>query len=174
MARLNNSGHGRGRALTERQKLEVVRRLACYDSVAEVREWLVTQGVEVTNNAISRYNPDSTQSGKMAEYLREHFHAVRDRFLRDLETVMPAANKMVRVKHLLQAGEYYRNRKNFMGMAKMYESAAKELGNVHTNRRELSGPGGGAVELEYGDLTDEQIQARLAALIEGAPTLGGL
>lgn len=50
----------------------------------------------------------------------------------------------------------------------MLERIAKEMGNVHTNRREVSGHGGGPLRFDYSDLTDEQLDARIAQLLGGS------
>ena len=89
----------------------------------------------------------------------------------------------VRVQELARASRFFRDKGNFMAMADMLERIAKEVGNVHTNRREVTGKGGGAIKYEdVGDMTDEMLDdeierlwakreaARLGNIIEVTPT----
>lgn len=48
-------------------------------------------------------------------------------------------------------------------MADMLERIAKEMGDVYSNRREVTGRGGRP--MRYSDLTDEQLDARIAQLL---------
>ena len=89
----------------------------------------------------------------------------------------------VRVQELARASRFFRDKGNFMTMADMLERIAKEVGNVHTNRREVTGKGGGAIKYEdVGNMTDEMLDdeierlwakreaARLGNIIEVTPT----
>ena len=60
------------------------------------------------------------------------------------------------------AANTFKAKKNYLAMAKLLADIAKEMGNVHTNRREFTGKDGGAIKFQdVGDMTDEQITAEL-------------
>jgi hypothetical protein len=53
-----------------------------------------------------------------------------------------------------------------MAMADMLERIAKEVGNVHTNRRELTGRDRGPIKYsEVDDMTDDEIDRELRQLL---------
>lgn len=162
--------HGKSK-LTEEQKAFVVQRLACWDTPAEASEALREEhGVELSPQGCEAYDPTKRAGRRVARKWRELFNATREAFKKNLGDHVPEANKAVRVRHLAHAARAFKQRNNYLGMADMFERIAKELGNVHTNRREISGRDGKPVEVEYRDMTDEQLDARLLQLLK---TVGG-
>jgi len=91
------------------------------------------------------------------------FWLFHNAFLKHIEEHVPGSNKAVRLMRLEKAAVYYESVGNYMAMADMTERQAKEMGNVHSNRRELTGRAGGPIE--YADMTDEQIDAELRQLL---------
>jgi len=71
----------------------------------------------------------------------------------------------VRIKKLARASDAFESRGNYVAMAAMLERIAKEMGNVHTNRREFTGKNQGPIKIEaVHDMTDEQIDTELERL----------
>lgn len=161
--------------LTEEQKAFVVQRLACFDSPAEASEALMTEhGVKLAPQNCEAYDPNKRAGVKLAKKWRDLFEATRKRFLDDIETHVPEANKAVRVRQLAHAARAFKGRGNYVGMADMLERIAKEIGNVHTNRRELTGKDGGPIETvaRTPEEVDEALRQKMAKL--GITTLDGL
>lgn len=151
------------RKLTEQQKAFVVQSLACFDTPKEVSEALREEmGVQITPQSAEAYDYTKKAGRGVAQKWRDLFDQTRKRFLDDIEGHVPEANRAVRVRQLAHAARAFKGRNNYIGMADMLERIAKELGNVHTNKREVTGKGGGPIE--YSDMTDEQLNARLGAL----------
>ncbi len=85
--------------------------------------------------------------------------------LTDVEKAVPHAHKAVRIKKLARASDAFESRGNYVAMAAMLEKIARELGNVHTNRREFTGKDQGPIKVEsVANMTDEQIDAELERL----------
>lgn len=153
--------------LTEEQKAFVVQRLACWDTPAEAAAALKEEhGVELTPQGCEGYDPNKRAGRNVAKKWRLLFEQTRERFLKNLETEIPEANKAVRVRHLATAARAFKSRSNYVGMADMLERIAKEVGNVHTNRREFTGKDGKPIEhRDVTDYSDEQLDAALNDLL---------
>lgn len=152
--------------LTVEQKAFVVQRLAQWDTPAEAAAALKAEfGVALTPQGCEAYDPGKRAARKLAKKWRDLFAVTRANFLKDLESHVPESNKAVRVRHLALASRVMRQRGNYHGMKEMFEAIAKELGNVHTNRREVTGKDGKAIEMNYTDMTPEQVQQELRAAL---------
>lgn len=157
--------------LDDKQKEFIVQRLACYDTPSEVAAAFKDEyGMEVAPQRVEAYDPTKRIGKDLSQKWRTLFEATRKGFLEHVEHHLPEANKAVRVRHLIHAARAYKSRGNYVGMADMLERVAKELGNVHTNRRELSGRDGKPIE--FSDLTDEQLDSRLAGMLEALGVTG--
>lgn len=156
--------------LTDSHKAFLVQRLACYDSPREAADALSAEyGVQIAAQSAEHYDPTKRAGVGLAKYLTELFERTRADFLANIDTV-PEAHRAVRVRQLAHASRAYKATGNYQAMAEMLERIAKEVGNVHTNRREVTGKAGGPMRLEVGEMSDEQLDARLAQLI-GLPSL---
>lgn len=163
----NKGGKG-ARKLQDHHRAFLVQRIACYDSPKDAAAALKEQfGIEITPQGAEAYDPGKYAGRNMAKRWRELFDTTRDSFLKHMEQHIPEANKAVRVQRLALASRAFKARNNYVGMADMLERIAKELGNVHSNKRELTGKNGGAVGLDVAvsDMTDEQVTARLMELL---------
>lgn len=159
-----NNGERRSR-LAASEKAFVVQRLACFDTPTEVAAAVKDEfGIEITPQAVQGYDPTKHAGRHLSAELRRLFENTRKSFLDDLEAHVPEANKAVRVGYLSHAVRAYRARGNYIQMAVMLEKVAKEMGNVHTNRREISGRHGRP--LEFADMTEEQLDQRLYSLLQ--------
>ncbi|MEQ9131085.1 MAG: DUF2280 domain-containing protein [Salinisphaeraceae bacterium] len=144
----------------------VVQRLACFDTPKEVAEALRDEhGVEISPQSVEAYDPNKRAGRDLAQKWRDLFEKTRADFQDNLEKYVPEASKVVRVRHLAHAARAFKGRGNYVGMADMMERIAKEVGNVHTNRRELTGKDGGPIKTAHSDLTDDQLDERLAKIM---------
>ena len=144
------------RKLNERNKLFLVQQLACFASPTEAAEALKEERrVIITPQACEHYDPSKRAGASLARHLRAVFEETRKAFLKHIEKNVPEANKAVRVRHLAVASRRLREARDWDGMADMFEHIAKELGNVHSNRRELTGKAGGAIKIQEIDMMTE-------------------
>lgn len=154
------------RRLTEDEKIFIVQRLAMFDSVLEVVAALKEElGIDLSPQGVEHYDPAKNAGKSLAKKFVELFDKTRKAFLQHMEDQVPLANKSVRVRELSKAAQDMKRRGNYVGMASLLEQIAKECGNVHTNRRELTGKGGGPIQVS--DMSDQELDMRLAAYIAG-------
>lgn len=153
--------------LKDPHKAFLVQRLAVFDSPKEAAEALKEYcGLEISPQRAEGYDPNKRAGRGLAKRWRELFQATRSEFLKHIEVHVPQANKAVRVKKLARAADAMEHRGNYVGMADMLERIAKEMGNVHTNRREITGKDGKPIQVQ--DMTEEQVDRELALLCEEA------
>ena len=154
-------------ALTDEQKTFIVLHLACFDTPQQVADAVKeTYGVEVPRNQVQQY--DARRTGKKpAPKWIQLYEATRKRFLDEVGEI-PIANKSVRLRRLERIAHQAEHMGNYPLAAQLLEQAAKEVGNAYTNRRELTGAGGGPIQTDDVGLTDEQRAARVLALLERA------
>ena len=153
----------RRNVLNEEQKRFVVQSLAHFFTPSEVVSAVSDHyGVEVTRQNIQQFDPTKYAGRKLAKKWRDLFEQSREECLKDLETI-PHANKPFRVRKLAKAADAFEQRGNYVAMADIYERIAKEVGNVHTNRREHTGKNGGPIETkDVSDMSDDELNTTLA------------
>lgn len=153
--------------LTESEKTFVVQLLACFDTPSEVAAALRDEfGKELRPQSVEAYDPTKRAGRKLSAGWCTLFERTRQTYLEEIETHVPEANKAVRVRHLTDAARAFKARGNYRGMADMLERIAKEMGNVHSNRREISGRDGRPIGTDYDQMTTAQLNARLAELLQ--------
>lgn len=154
--------------LTEAQKAFLVQRFAGFDSPKEaVAALLAEHGVKFLPTSAERYDPTKVSGRRLSEQWRRLFAEARKRCLEQLEHI-PEAHRAVRMGKLAKAANVLEAESDYRGMADMLERIAKEVGGVYTNRRELTGHGGGPLQLEVRQMSDEQLDARIAQLTRRA------
>ena len=138
--------------LKEIQKRYIVQRLACWDTPSEVAEAVKLEfGIDLHRAHVQAYDPTSVHGAKLGKPLRELFHETRQEFKRSTESI-PVAQRSYRLAELQKMADKAKRMGNLVLAADIMERAAKETGDYWTNKRELSGPGGGPVE-QSGTLT---------------------
>lgn len=149
--------------LNDVAKAFVVKELACFGSPKEVSEALMEElGVQLAPQNIEAYDPGKRAGQHLSEKWRELFALAREGFLEQVQNSIPLAHRSVRIKKLALAAKAFEKQKNYLGMSRILEQIAKEVGNVHTNRMELTGKDRGPIRYaEVSDMTDEQIEAEL-------------
>lgn len=155
--------------LTHAQKIFIVQRLACYETPKAVAEAFKAEyGADISKQAVEKYDPTKRAGEQLSNVLRGLFEATRKRFLEQIEDI-PGANKAVRVRDLYDAAMAFKESRNYIAMADMHERIAKEMGNVHTNRRELTGKDGKPMQFEdVSGMTDDEIKAEIQRRLLGA------
>ncbi len=156
------------------QKCFIVELLACHQTpsyvVKEVRQRF---GVELTRQMIEVYDPTKISGRKLGQELRDIFFAERALFVKELEHIGISLTAY-RLRMLQVGAEDFFERRNYLGMAALLEQAAKDVGGVFTNRRELTGKEGGDIGVtvkhepyvtkeQYSKMTpEERVEARNA------------
>jgi hypothetical protein len=137
--------------LKKEQKIFVVQRLACFETVGQVQKDLREAfGIEVSHQQISNYDPKTINGQEMGADLKKTFEAARKSFLEDTASI-PIANKAVRLRWLNDAAARAKDKGNAPLMAQLLEQGAKEMGDSYTNRQKVEVGGSLSVTL-----TDEQ------------------
>ena len=144
--------------LTREQQLFVIRELACYSGPKQTADLLKERyGVEIVKQTVAQYDP---KLGKLSDEDAQYFHEQRKHFLENILESIPEANKAVRVRKMAEAARRAEERGNDVGMVNFLVELSKELGNVHTNRREHTGKDGGPIQSEdVSQMSDEQLNA---------------
>jgi hypothetical protein len=153
---------GPGDKLTDAQQTAVVQRLAMYDSPQQVADWVKEEfGIDMTRQAVQYYDP--TVGEKPSEKWCAIFEATRSEFLKTTADI-PIANKSVRLRRLERMALAAERQRNYLLAAQLHEQAAKEVGEIYTNRHKMehTGKDGEPIEVR----TDE-IRNRIVRRIAG-------
>jgi len=151
--------------LKDKERREIVQRLACFESPSEVVEYVSEAfDKDVTVRQVCHYDP--TRSEETAEKWKRLFEETRESFLSDLDTI-PLSHRAVRLRELTDLYGRAKEQEEIEKAARILKQAAKESGGKFTNleRRQHSGSLNLSRDVDLTSLTDEQIE-RLA---EGEP-----
>jgi hypothetical protein len=120
--------------LSEEVQLYIVKQLACYRSPQQVADDVKEEfDVDVSRQQVRTYNPDQCEG--VAEKWKKIFDETRATFLRDVARI-PIANQHYRLAELQRNLE--RAGKNIVLRNQIIEQAAKEVGGLYTNKRNLT------------------------------------
>ena len=149
--------------LTDIHRKFIIQQLACFLSPSETAEAVNEEfGLVVSRQAMERYDPHKHAGRRIAQRWKDLFALARQAFLDEVSNSIPLAHKAVRVRKLAKAARAYEDSKNYLAMARILEQIAKEVGNVHTNRMELTGKDRGPIRYaDVSDMTSEQIYDEL-------------
>ena len=149
-------------ALTEDLKVFIVQALACFDSPTLVAQSVKDlYGVLVDRRQVESYDPTKKAGKTVAKKLRAIFEETRETFLKETAAV-PVAKQVYRLRVLQRALDRAEKRGNDAMVLQILETAAKESGGVFTNRRELTGKGGGPITTAA--VTPEQLKQAVASV----------
>lgn len=153
----------RRRGLTDEHRSFIVQQLACFMGPSETAEAVNERfGLNVTRQAMERYDPHKHAGRRMAQKWRDLFEVTHAAFIEHVESQVPEVHKSVRIQELARASRTFKKRGNFIAMAAMLERIAKEVGGAFTNRTELTGRDRGPIKFAaIDDMTDDQIDAEL-------------
>jgi hypothetical protein len=148
-------------ALSDDVKLFIVQALAKYDSPKHVAEAVKQEfGLEVSRQQLQAYDPATQAGARMSKKLKAIFEATRKEFLEQIPKI-PIANQAVRLRALSRLYDRVEQQGNVVAATSILEQVAKEVGGAFTNRRELTGKGGGPIETKRNpqDFTDDELAA---------------
>ena len=133
-------------ALSEDLKIFIVQALACFDGPSLVAQSVKDQyGVVVDRRQVESYDPTKKAGKTVAKKLRALFEETREAFLKESAAV-PLAKQVYRLRVLQRALDKAEKNGNQSMVLQILEQAAKESGGAFTNRRELTGKGGGPIQ----------------------------
>ena len=143
--------------LKEPVKIFIVQALACRDTPQEVAE-LVKQEFKLSIDRVqvAAYDPTKAAGKNLSKKFVELFHKTRADFDAGLIDI-PIAQKYYRLKQYQKQLE--RNAKNTVMSLKILEQAAKDVGGQFTNRQEITGKNGEALQTTVVHATQEQVEA---------------
>jgi|ERR1043166_3246459 hypothetical protein len=142
--------------LTEAQKVDVVLRLAGYDSPPAIARSLKEEfDITIAVSSIAFYDPTSSHGGRCPERWATLFHETRAKILAGLSDV-GATNKMVRVRWLDQMARREMAEDNSAEARALLKQVAEEMSEGPRNLHDHHG-------VSVHDLNDAELDARLTA-----------
>ena len=126
-------------ALNTKVKAFIVRGLATYMTPSEVVDAVKQEfdGLEVTRQQVSKYDPDKASGINLSDKWKQLFVKQRKDFNDEINSI-PIANKAYRLAMLDNMVRDAFESKNRPLAAKLLEQAAKEVGEVFTNRHKVN------------------------------------
>lgn len=144
-------------ALKEPVKIFIVQALACRDTPQEVADAVKQEfKIEIDRRQCASYDPTKLAGKNLSKKFVELFNKTRADFDAGLIDI-PIANKHYRLKQYQKQLE--RNAKNTVMSLKILEQAAKDVGGQFTNRQEITGKDGEALQTTVVHATQEQVEA---------------
>lgn len=112
----------------------IVQACACYDSPSAVADAVLREfGVTVTRQYVEQHDPTKRAGVKLSKPMRKVFDQTREKFLADTSDIA-ISHKPVRLRALQRMAQKAEGQGNMVLAASLYEQAAKECGEVFTNR----------------------------------------
>ena len=125
-----------GLKLTEEQKAFIVRAYARFEATAEIcLSFREKYNVELPQQRCLQYNPASVSFMASPKW-RDLFDRAREHFITNTQDI-GITNKTVRLQRLEKLCVSAISRKNTKLACEIMEQAAKEMGEVFTNKREI-------------------------------------
>ncbi|MGP4771884.1 DUF2280 domain-containing protein [Acinetobacter sp. PFS20] len=141
--------------LNKRVKLYIVRSLATYETPTETAKGVQEEfGIEVTKQQCEAYDPTKKTGQDLSEEFKTEFYRIRREMNQNLESI-PIANIAYRLRRLQRFIDLEQFKENPVIVPSLLEQAAKEVGGLYTNRKEITGAGGGPVKTENTDKPPE-------------------
>lgn len=126
-------------ALNTKVKAYIVRGLATYMTPSEVVDAVRKEfdGLIVTRQQVAKYDPDKASGVNLSDKWQQLFVKHRKSFNDEINSI-PIANKAYRLRMLDDMVREALESKNRPLAAKLLEQAAKEVGEVFTNRHKVN------------------------------------
>ena len=149
--------------LKDHHRAFLVGEFGCFATPQEAADALREEfGIEIAPQSAQHYDATSHAGTRAAKKWRDLFAVCREAFLEDVKDKVPHAHKALRIKKLARAADAFESNKNYLAMARMLEQIAKEVGNVHTNRREFTGRDRGPIKYQpVSEMTNEELDDEL-------------
>jgi hypothetical protein len=151
--------------LPPKVKLFIVERVAAFEPPSAVVQAVQDEfGLRVRPQLVETYDPTKTSSRGLGKRWRDLFHAKRAEYIADIDRIgiRHRANRLRALDRVAREAEAAKNRPLVLQAVEM---AAKEVGDVFTNRRatEMTGAGGGPIQATatfvLDKLSDEDLDA---------------
>jgi len=133
--------------LTHEQKVMLIQELARFETPSEAAKRVgEVYGITITPQQAWEYVPGNREA--LARKWRELFAEERAKFLADVDSIA-VNHKAYRMRQLTIGVQAAMASKRYGLAAQLLRQAAEESGGVLTNRRELTGAGGGPLVTTY-------------------------
>lgn len=133
------------RRLSDQVKAFIVTRLAMFHTPMEVVRMVKEEfGLELPRQQVHSYDPNRVNY-QSAKKWADLYYETRQRYTTDVFDVA-LAHKAVRLRELERLYRKAFEMGNLMMASNLLEQAAKEVGGIFSNRREIGGIGGGPIE----------------------------
>lgn len=157
--------------LAEPVKVAIVRALAAWDSPSVVARAVNEEfGLQLSRQAVERYDPTKAAGAALSAKLRELFHEARQALVEETSKV-GAANKAVRVRRLERMADRAEAMGNTAEARACLRQIAEEEGGLLTNARIVRGALNVSTPKSladfYGMTANEAAQAYADTLVEG-------
>lgn len=124
-------------ALKPEIKAFIVQSVACFDTPSQVVESVLKEfGIQITRQQVEQNDPTKVSGKGLAKKWIDIFTTTRERFLNEISDI-PIANKAYRLRVLQRMATTAENMKNMGMTAQLLEQAAKEVGDVYTNKQKV-------------------------------------
>ncbi len=150
--------------LTDAEKIEIVKRLACFEDIADVMRDFQSRGIDTDHKQIGIYDPSKSYYAA-GEKLRELFELARKAYVEDVSAI-PIASQAYRLNELEKLFRKAVRANAVEIAADLLAQASKETGGIFTNSRELNVNDSRGTDPRL--LTDEQRRARFEDIIREA------
>ncbi len=143
-------------ALKEPVKIFIVQSLACRDTPQEVADAVKQEfGIDIDRRQCASYDPTKYSGRNLSKKFVELFNETREKFDDGLIDI-PIASKHYRLK---QYDKLLNKNKSAAMALKILKQAAQDLGNQYTNRQEITGKDGEALQTTVVHATQDQVEA---------------
>lgn len=123
--------------LKEEHKHFIVTALAVFKTPQEIADEIkATFGIDVHRRQVHEYDPEGSKAAKVADKWKQIHKATRDKFLNATSDI-PVANRAYRLVRLNKLVNNAGQRGAMKLEAELLEQAAKECGDVYTNRHKV-------------------------------------
>jgi hypothetical protein len=123
--------------LNDKVKLFIIRALACYDTPSVVVDAVREEfGITLQRQSVERYDPLKYAGRDLAAKWKTEFEAARKDF-KEKTADIPIANRAFRLRALNRMAQKAESMRNLPLAAQLFEQAAKEVGDVYTNKQKI-------------------------------------
>nr|WP_245450815.1 DUF2280 domain-containing protein [Methylobacterium brachiatum] len=123
--------------LSDEVKTFIVQQLACFDPPSVVVKAVKAEfGETVSPQQVESYNPERRAGQNLGEQFRELFRVTREAFLEDTASI-GISHRVTRLRTLQRLADRAETQGNIALAAQLVVQAAKEVGDVFTNRQRI-------------------------------------
>lgn len=124
-------------ALKPEVKAFIIQSVACYEAPSQVADTVLKEfGIKITRQQVDQNDPTKISGKGLAKKWVDLFNVTRDRFLNEISDI-PIANKAYRLRVLNRMAVNAESMKNYGMTAQLLEQAAKDVGDVYTNKQKV-------------------------------------